>query len=1023
MKTHGINYPLLLLVAAVIGCLAFFGIKRLDIHTNIIESLPANEQVIVDALEIFANHPIHEQVAVDIMIDRDAPDILVECSAFLQAKMRASGLFAETGLGHVGALVPELAGQIVGRLSSLFSRQELEDAITPRLQTDAIHRRLQELVEGMGSLEGIGQTSFISTDPLGLKDLVLTKLIHLAPSPQATFYQGNLISKDGRHLLVTGRPTGAGTDTATARKLADLFTAASRELAGKYAPAGIHVTVTPVGAYRAALDNEEIIRHDVQLALALSTIGIALLLFLAFPRPLLGLLSLLPSLAGTATALFVYSLFNSSISIMVLGFGGALLAITVDHGIAYLLFLDRPQATEGKLVAREVRSIGTLTALLTSIGAFTVLSLSDFPVFTELGQFTALGFLFTYLFIHTIFPRIFPAMPASANRTPPLHRLTGVLYGTGKPGAVTALLLALVLLFFAKPEFRISLSDMNTVSERTLAADQLFTEVWGDLGKKVYLMSKAPSMAELQRQNDILLSRIEKDIEAERIQATFVPSMIFPGQQRSLENRAAWQDFWTTERAAQVKRDLTLAGTALGFRADAFAPFFALLEPSQPAISPALSPRYSNLLGITAGKTGELVQFIIISPGEKYDAAGFLEDYGDSNRIFDATYFSTRLGEILFSTFSSMLTIIAAMVTLILFVLFLNWRLTCITLLPPLFAYICTLGTLKLIGHPLDIPGLMLSVVILGMGVDYSIYTVCGCQWYGNINHPSHTLVRSTVCLAGASTLIGFGVLCFAEHSLLRSVGITSLCGIGYSLLGTFLLLPPLLKAYFRPEEENGSRTGTLQQRILRRYRLLEAYPRMFARLKLRFDPLFRDLPLMLAERKDIGVILDIGCGYGLPACWCLEYLPKARVIGIDPDPARVRIAGRVLRERGTISTGFAPDLPEVPASVDVVLLLDMLHYLDDQQLAATLERSCRLLAPGGILVARFVVRPPERRSFSWYFEDFRVRVAGKRTWYRRPEDLAPLMTRCGFVILTLSPTPSNDELFWLVGRAGELAE
>jgi hypothetical protein len=63
------------------------------------------------------------------------------------------------------------------------------------------------------------------------------------------------------------------------------------------------------------------------------------------------------------------------------------------------------------------------------------------------------------------------------------------------------------------------------------------------------------------------------------------------------------------------------------------------------------------------------------------------------------------------------------------------------------------------------------------------------------------------------------------------------------------------------------------------------------------------------------------------------------------------------------------------------------------------------------------------RRSFSWYFEEFRVRIAGLRTWYRRPEDLADLMTRCGFVVLTLSPTPSNDELFWLVGRAAEMAE
>ena len=138
-----------------------------------------------------------------------------------------------------------------------------------------------------------------------------------------------------------------------------------------------------------------------------------------------------------------------------------------------------------------------------------------------------------------------------------------------------------------------------------------------------------------------------------------------------------------------------------------------------------------------------------------------------------------------------------ALVTLMLFLYFLDWRLTLITLLPLAFAYICTLGTLNLIGHPIDIPGLMLTVVILGVGVDYTIYTVCGRRRYGAKTHPSHVLVYSAVLLSAASTLIGFGVLCFAEHSTLRSLGITSLCGIGYSLLGTVLLLPPLLDAYF----------------------------------------------------------------------------------------------------------------------------------------------------------------------------------------------------------------------------------
>jgi len=1020
MKSYKINYFLLCIVAVTVCVLAFAGIKRLHIDTDIVKTLPAHEQVIVDALEIFRSHPIHDQVAVDIMIDRQDQDFLVACGERLQEAMRASGLFAEVGMADVGTLVPQLAHRIVEELPLLFSREELEKTIAPKLQDNAIRLRLQSLMEGMTGMDSIGQAAFIGPDPLGLKDPVLAKLIHLAPSAHATISRGHLISKDGQHLLVTGRPAATGTDTGTARKLADFFTAAGLELSRDAAPRGIRVTLTPAGAFRAALDNEEIIRHDVQLALGLTTAGIALLLLLAFPRPLIGLLSLLPAMAGVATALFVYSLFHSSISIMVLGFSGALISIMDDHSITYLLFLDRPHATRGKQAAKEVKSVGGAMALFTTIGAFLVLGLSDFPVFTELGQFTALGFIFTYLFIHLIFPRIFPVMPSAVDRVLPLHTLADRLFSFGKPGAALALLLALVLLFFAKPEFRISLSAMNTVSEKTMAEDRLFTAVWGDVGTKVYVMTKATSMAALQAHNDRILGQMEEDVRAGRIQSVFVPSMLFPGEVRSRDNLAAWRHFWTTERVAGMKNTLIREGTALGFRPDAFNAFFTLVDSSHALVASTLDARYSALMGITAKENGGLVQFVTVTPGTSYDARRFLDTYGQDSKVFDANYFSARLGQTLFSTFSFLLAIIAGMVTLLLLLQFLNWRLTLITLTPLVFAYICTLGTLKLIGHPLDIPGLMLSVVILGMGVDYAIYTVRGCQWYGTTDHLGHVLVRSAVLMASASTLIGFGVLCFAQHATLKSIGITSLCGIGYSLIGTFLLLPPLLRAYFCPDKIAATQTGTLAQRLLHRYRLLEAYPRMFARYKLKFDPLFDELPHWLAERQEIRTILDIGCGYGVPAMWCLEQLPGTTVIGVDPNPDRIRVAGRAAGERGTMLVGAAPDLPDLPQPVDVVLLLDMSHYLDDRQLAATLARCCQLLAAGGILIVRFVVRPQGKRSLAWHVEDLRIKMAGKRAWYRTVEALAGMMTENGLV--ALKPAAArNSELFWVVGRkAGE---
>lgn len=1014
-----LNVRLLSIVMLLVFVCAGLGLLRLDIDTDIARSLPAGERIVGDALEIFRNHPIHDQVAIDIMINRNDPDILVEYGAFFEEQLLKSGLFSVVGAKEIGNLIPDLAQHVAENLPLLYSEEELERYVVPLLQSGAVRARLQDTVAKLSSLDGIGQASFMESDPLGLKDPIMSRLALLAPSMKSRFYRGSLISVDGRHLLITAKPVSAGTNTAAARNIAQLIATSSEALSRNYAPAGLEVTVTPVGSYRAALDNERIIRHDVQQALLLATAGIAMLLLFSFHRPLIGLLSLVPALAGTAAALLVYSLFHSSISIMILGFGGAIISITVDHGIAYLLFLDCPHETKGRDAAREVRAVGIM-AVLTTIGAFMVLSFSGFPVFIQLGQFTALGIFFSFLFVHTVFPRIFPTMPPAVPRALPLRKLVDVLYSTNWTGAVAGLLLALGLLFFARPVFHVSLSSMNTVSKETLAADAMFAEVWGSIGDRIFLMTAADSMDELQQKNDQLLGKINRDMESGRIVSAFVPSMIFPGKERAEQNLEAWRQFWDKTRTEQITTELNTEGAALGFTPDAFSPFVSMLNPSRKtAASVVLPDRYNDLLGITHNKsTGQLIQFITITPGKLYDGSDFFARYSGAGRIFDPALFSKRLADILFSTFTTMLLIIAVSITLLLFIFYSSWQLTLLTLIPVIFAYICTLGSLNLIGHPMDIPGLMLSIVILGMGIDYSIFTVRAHQRYGDTGHPSYALVRTAVLMAGASTLIGFGVLCFADHSMLRSIGLTSFFGIAYSLLGSFLLLPPLLTLYFSDTDQQQVKSEKIGLRVCRRFRLLEAYPRMFVRFKLRLDPLFDDLPRMLAEKTDIRIILDIGCGYGVPACWCLEYLPEARVFGIDPDAEKVRVASRAAGPRGSITLGWAQDMPVITEAADVILMLDMLHYLNDEALCRVLEKSLRILAPGGILVMRFVLQLGGKPSWTWRLEDYRVKNAGVQPCYRSAESMAEMLSRAGFGLVINEVSVTNPELMWMVARA-----
>jgi len=1013
-----INFRLLIKIIIVCGALAAIGLMRLEIDTDVVRSLPTDEKVISDALDIFTHHPIHDQIAIDVTLSHDDLDALIDSAKFIEDRLDQSGLFAEVGMSKMSSLIPELAFHVVLNLPYLFSAEELNESVAPRLSQTEISKKVEAIVAGLSSMDGIGQSEFLAADPLGLKDLVLAKMAMLAPSGNSRIYLGRLLSEDGRHLLVTARPSMPGSDTASARKIGQLLSDISAELTARLSNKGYKVTLTPTGAYRAALDNELIIRKDVNTAVLLAAVGIILLLILAFPRPLIGLMSLVPALAGSAAAFFVYSLIHPSISIMVLGFGGAIISITVDHGIAYLLFLDCPHETRGKDASREVWAVGIM-AVLTTIGAFIVLCFSGFPIFVQLGQFTALGVLFSFLFVHLIFPKIFPAVPAGSNRALPLQKFVDTLFNTGKAGAVIAALFAVVMLFYAKPQFNTNISAMNTVSRETLAADRLFANVWGDISSKSYLMISAATIDDIQKTDDSLLNEIDQDVDTGLLASAFVPSMFFPGDKRRNENFAAWQSFWDKNKVSQVQNSLIEASTAKGFSEDAFEPFFISINNPRSRSEIEIPARFQSLMGISqAQESDSFIQFITIAPGNSYDADAFLDKYSSFGKIFESQFFAKKLGELLFATFGRMFLIIAISVTVLLFFVFLSWRLTIITLLPVVFAYVSTLGTLKLLGHPLDIPGLMLSIVILGMGIDYSIFFVRAHQRYRNLDQPSYRLVRMAVFMASASTLVGFGALISAEHSLLNSAGLTSFLGIGYSLIGAFVLLPPLLKAQFPLQDFSiFSDSGDITSRVLARYRLTEAYPRMFARFKMKYDPMFSDLPAMVKNCQRVKTIVDIGCGYGVPTAWCLEYFKDARIFGIDPDPERVRIASLATGVRGSIIQGWAPEMPSLPGPADMVLTLDMLHYLDDQTIAALFENSFQIIREKGVLIARYAIVPEGKPSWLWYLEAIRIKFAKMTPYYRTASQMSDLLIEAGFKIEINSVSAANDELVWLVAR------
>jgi len=116
-----------------------------------------------------------------------------------------------------------------------------------------------------------------------------------------------------------------------------------------------------------------------------------------------------------------------------------------------------------------------------------------------------------------------------------------------------------------------------------------------------------------------------------------------------------------------------------------------------------------------------------------------------------------------------------------------------------------------------------------------------------------------------------------------------------------------------------------------------------------------------LALKPD-AVIADIGSGTGYFSARLANMVPKGRVLGIDTEPDMVKyLAERAKREglSNISAVRGAPDDPRLPEKVDLVLLVDVYHHIDDRE--RYFRKLLGLLKPGGrIAVIDFRMDSPD---------------------------------------------------------------
>jgi len=278
---------------------------------------------------------------------------------------------------------------------------------------------------------------------------------------------------------------------------------------------------------------------------------------------------------------------------------------------------------------------------------------------------------------------------------------------------------------------------------------------------------------------------------------------ICPSLATQEQNIQRWQSFWTADRKETLRQALQQVGGELGFRPEAFAPFWKTVEDKPAPITLDLfrgTPLEQALNERVASGTNDTAVSTLIKLADR-DQAGQLRAALPGFILIDQMNFAEHIAALAKGGMGhfALWTVIA--VGTIVYLTLSSVELILATLLPIGFGLLWTLGFMGLLGLPINVMNCVFVIFVIGMGEDYSVFLATSKldEWRG---HPPRIHATSaSVLISAATTIFGFAVLIIARHPVLFSMGTTVLLGMISAFIATLVITPACMDLLlFKPQ-------------------------------------------------------------------------------------------------------------------------------------------------------------------------------------------------------------------------------
>jgi SAM-dependent methyltransferase len=187
---------------------------------------------------------------------------------------------------------------------------------------------------------------------------------------------------------------------------------------------------------------------------------------------------------------------------------------------------------------------------------------------------------------------------------------------------------------------------------------------------------------------------------------------------------------------------------------------------------------------------------------------------------------------------------------------------------------------------------------------------------------------------------------------------------------------------------------NNLRSELVGLYDNQDAYVRFYANFRARL----LNLDYYLKFLPRYGLIVDIGCGYGVLANYLSLYCPDNSVFGIDLNCKRINAALKTVGERENI-TFSAVDVKQWdwPRCTGITMT-SFLHHIHTNDQEIVLQKAFQSLEKGGILLIVEVNKneKPLYKYWASYLSD-RILYPLSKSYFRDLSDWEDILSRLGF--------------------------